>query len=129
MNGVGLSGATRRVADHARSLVRLELQLATAEMKKKLSAFGAGIGVSAGAALLALYALGFGLAAAAAGLATTLPWWASLLIVCGALVLIAAILGLIGYRLIQKGAANPVPEQAIEEAQLTTEALRDGHGV
>ena len=128
MNGVGLSGATRRVADHARSLVRLELQLATAEMKKKFQAIGAGIGFSAGAALLALYALGFGLAAAAAGLATTLPWWASLLIVCGALVLIAAILGLIGYRLIQKG-ANPVPEQAIEEAQMTTEALRDGHGV
>jgi len=128
VNGVGLSGATRRVADHARSLVRLELQLATAEMKKKFQAIGAGIGFSAGAALLALYALGFGLAAAAAGLATTLPWWASLLIVCGALVLIAAILGLIGYRLIQKG-ANPVPEQAIEEAQMTTEALRDGHGV
>jgi hypothetical protein len=129
VNGVGLSGATRRVADHARSLVRLELQLATAEMKKKFQAIGTGIGLSAGAALLALYALGFGLAAAAAGLATTLPWWAALLIVCGALVLIAAILGLIGYKLIQKGTANPVPEQAIEEAQLTTEALRDGHGV
>ena len=46
-----------------------------------------------GAAILAFLALVFGLAAAAAGLATTLPVWASLLIVCGALVLIAAILG------------------------------------
>src|SRR5262249_41846589 len=118
MNGAGLSGATKRVADHARSLVRLELQLATAELKKKLSALAAGLGISAGAALLALYALGFGLAAAAAGLATTLPVWASLLIVCGALVLLAAILGLVGYKLIQKG-SNPVPEQAIEEAQAT----------
>jgi len=128
MNGAGLSGATKRVADHARSLVRLELQLATAELKKKLSALAAGLGISAGAALLALYALGFGLAAAAAGLATTLPVWASLLIVCGALVLLAAILGLVGYKLIQKG-SNPVPEQAIEEAQATTEALRDGQRV
>lgn len=128
MNGPGLSGATKRVADHARSLVRLELQLAAAEVKKKLSALGSGIGLSAGAALLVLYALGFGLAAAAAGLATTLPVWASLLIVCGGLVLVAAILGLIGYKLIQKG-SNPVPEQAIAEAQLTTEALRNGDGV
>jgi putative superfamily III holin-X len=124
VNGVGLSGATRRVAEHARAFVRLELQLAEAEVKEKLSALGAGIGVSAGAVLFALYALGFGLAAAAAGLATTLSVWLSLLIVCGALVLLGAILGLVGYKLIQKG-SKPVPEQAIEEAQLTTEALRN----
>jgi hypothetical protein len=128
MNGVGLSGATRRVADHARSLVRLELQLAAAEVKKKLSTLGAGLGVSAGAALVAFYAVGFGLAAAAAAIALELPLWASLLIVFGALVVIAAILGFVGYKLIQKG-ANAVPEQAIEEAQATQEALRDGQRV
>jgi protein-S-isoprenylcysteine O-methyltransferase Ste14 len=126
MDGLGLTGATRRVAEHTRSFVRLELQLAQAEIKKKLSALGAGVGVSAGAALLALYALGFGLAAAAAGLATTLSVWLSLLIVFGVLVLLAAILGLVGYKLIQKG-SKPVPEQAIEEAQVTAEALRNGH--
>ena len=125
MNGVGLSGATRRVAEHARSLVRLELQLAAAEVKKKLSALGAGLGLVAGAGLFAFYAVGFGLAAAAAAIALELPLWASLLIVFGALILIAAILGFVGYKLIQKN-SNPVPEQAIEEAQATTEALRDG---
>jgi membrane protein implicated in regulation of membrane protease activity len=125
VNGFGLTGATRRVADHARSIARLELQLAAAEVKKKLSALAAGIGVSAGAALFAFYALGFGLAAAAAGLATTLSVWLSLLIVFGGLVLLALIFGLIGYSLIRQG-SNPVPEQAIEEAQRTTEALRNG---
>ena len=125
MEGLGLSGATRRVAEHARSIVRLELQLATAEVKKKLSALAAGIGVSTGAALFAFYALGFGFAAAAAGLATTFSVWLSLLIVFGALVLLAVIFGLVGYSLIRKG-SNPVPEQAIEEAHLTTEALRNG---
>ena len=64
-------------------------------------------------------------AAEAAGLATTLPGWASLLIVCGQLVLIGAILGVVGVKMLQKG-AQPIPEQALEEAQLATEALRDG---
>jgi type VI protein secretion system component VasF len=125
MSGLGLSGATKRVADHARSFVELELQLATAELKKKAQALGMGIGLMAGAAILAFLALWFGLAAAAAGLATTLPVWASLLIVFGALVVLTAILVWIGYILLQKG-AQPIPEQALEEAQLTTEALRDG---
>jgi len=123
-----LSGATKRVADHARSIVELEVQLATAELKRKAAALGTGAGLVAGAVLLALFALWFGLAAAAAGLATTLPVWASLLIVCGALVLITAILGFIGYRMLRDN-ANPVPEQAVQEAQATTEALRNGDGV
>ena len=123
--GLGLSGATKRVAEHAREFVRLEIQLAQAELKKKLQQLAAGLGVSTGAALFAFYALGFGLAAAAAGLATTLSVWLSLLIVCGALVLLAAIFGLVGYALLKQG-ANAVPEQAIEEAQATGEALRNG---
>lgn len=124
----GLSGATKRVADHARSIVQLEIQLALAELKKKAAALGVGIGLTAGAAIVAFLALCFALAAAAAGLATTLPVWASLLIVCGALVLTAAILAFIGIKLLQKG-AQVVPEQAVEEARLTTEALRNGDRV
>ena len=118
MNGLGLSGATKRVADHARSFVELELQLATAELKKKAQALGIGIGLTGGAAILAFLALCFGLAAAAAGLATTLPVWAVLLIVCGALVLIAAILGLRRHTCCCRRARKPMPEQALEEAQL-----------
>ena len=123
MNGV--SGAAQRVADHARSFVELEVQLATAELKKKAAAVGVGIGLTGGAAILGFLALCFALAAAAAGLATTLPVWAALLIVCGALVLIGTILGLVGVTMLQKG-AKPIPEQAFEEAELTAEALRNG---
>ncbi|MFL5960029.1 MAG: phage holin family protein [Gaiellaceae bacterium] len=126
MNGLGLSGATRRVADHARSFVRLELQLAATELKRRLAALGLGIAFTAAAAVFGLVALAFGLAAAAAGIATTLSVWLSLLIMFGGLFLLAAILGAIGATLLRKG-AKPVPEQAIEEAQLTTEALRNGH--
>jgi hypothetical protein len=125
MNGMGLSGATKRVADHARSFVRLELQLAATEMKKRVVALGLGIALAAGAAVLALAAVAFGLAAATAGIATALPVWAALLIMFGALLLLAGVLGGVGVVLLKKG-AKPVPEQAIEEAKLTTEAIRNG---
>jgi putative superfamily III holin-X len=125
VNGIGLSGATKRVADHARSFVRLELQLAATEMKKRVAALGLGIALAAGAAVLAITALFFGLAAATAGIATALPVWAALLIMFGGLLLLAAMLGGVGAALLRKG-AKPVPEQAIEEAKLTTEAIRNG---
>lgn len=125
MEGLGLSGATKRVAEHARSFVELEVQLALAELKKKAAALGTGIGLLIGAAVFAFLALCFGLAAAAAGLSTTLPVWTSLLIVCGALILLTAILALLGRVFLQKG-SQPVPEQAVEEARLTQEALRNG---
>jgi len=123
MEGLGLTGATRRVAEHARSIVRLELQLATAELKRKLAQFGTGIAFSFTAAVLGFLTLCFALAGAAAALSLVLPVWASLLIVGGAVLLVGAIFGTVGVVLLRKG-SNPVPEQAIEEAQRTTEALR-----
>lgn len=122
----GLSGAARRVTDHARSLVRLELQLAVTEVKRKLVSLAAGIGLVATAAVLGLFALMFAVAAAAAGIATAVPVWAALLIMFGALVLGAGLLGAIGVMLLRKG-SSPMPEKAIEEARLTKEALRNGH--
>jgi Putative Actinobacterial Holin-X, holin superfamily III len=126
VNGLGLSGATKRVADHARSIVQLEIQLAATELKRKVAALAIGIGLAVGAAVLGLLALLFGLAAATAGIATALPVWLSLLIMFGGVLLLAAMLGAIGAALLRKG-SKPVPEQAIAEAQLTTEALRNGH--
>lgn len=128
MTGLGLTDATRRVAEHARSLVRLELQLATAELKAKLAALGTGIGLVLFAALFLFFTLAFALAAAAAAIALELPVWESLLIVCGGTLLLAIILGGIGYVYLRKG-SNVVPEQAIAEAQATTEALRNGDRV
>jgi hypothetical protein len=121
----GLSGAAQRVADHARQFVRLEIQLATAELKRKIAALGVGAALLLGAALFGFLGLCFGLAAAAAGIATALAWWLSLLIVCGGLMLLTMLLAGIGYLMLQKG-TKPVPEQAVEEARLTTEALRNG---
>lgn len=126
MNGMGLSDATRRVADHARSLVQLELQLAITEIKRKAIALGLGIGLALGGAIFGLLAVMFGLGAAAAAIAIVLPVWLALLIMFGGLLLLSGMLGVIGLGLLRKG-APPVPEQAIEEAQLTREALQDGN--
>ncbi len=123
----GLGTSAKGVAEHASALVRLEMELAALELKRKASQLGIGIGLAIGAALFLLYALGFGLATIAAGIATALPWWASLLIVTAGLLLVAAILGLLGRRLINKG-TPPLPEQAITEAKRTTEALKHNGG-
>jgi membrane protein implicated in regulation of membrane protease activity len=121
----GVGTAAKNVAEHASTLARLELELALLEVKRKVAALGVGIGMSIAAGIFGLFALGFGLAAAAAGLALGLAMWASLLIVCGALVLLAVILLFAGLSSIKKG-APPVPEQAIREVKLTTEAIRNG---
>jgi hypothetical protein len=121
----GLGAAARLVSERASSLVRLELQLAAGELKQKVVALGLGIALLVGAALFGLFALGFGLATAAAALATTVSTWLALLIVTGALVLLAGLLGAIGVGRLRK-ATPPIPVQAIEEAKLTTEALKNG---
>jgi Putative Actinobacterial Holin-X, holin superfamily III len=122
----GLGGAAKLVADKASAIVRLELALAAAELKQKLVKLGLGIGLVVGAAVFLFFAVGFALATIAAALATFLSTWLALLIVAGGLVVAAALLGGIGAKLLSKG-SPPVPEQAIAEAKLTTEALRNGH--
>ena len=121
----GVGTAAKQVAEHASSLARLELELALLEVKRKVAALGIGIGMSVAAGIFGLFALGFGLAAGAAALALVLPTWAALLIVFGILALLAVVLLLVGLSAIKKG-APPVPEQAIREAKLTTEAIRNG---
>jgi hypothetical protein len=119
----GLGESARNVAEHASALVRLELELAALELKRKLAALAIGIALGLVAALIVLYALGFALAGAASGLATTLPTWAALLVVAGVLLLSAAVVGLFAVSALKRG-APPVPEQAIEEARVTSEALK-----
>jgi hypothetical protein len=122
-NGRSVGTAVKDVADHAKRVVNLELELAKLELSRKVASLGIGIGLAVGAAVVAFYALGFGFAAGAAGLATFLPTWLALLIVMAVLLVLAGILGLVGVGRIKKG-TPPVPEQAIQEAKLTTEALK-----
>jgi hypothetical protein len=124
----GFGPAAKQVAEHASALARLELELAALELKRKVTAIGIGIGLGIGAGIFLLFMLGFAFATIAAALATSMHTWIALLIVTGGLLLIAATLGILALGRIKKG-TPPVPEQAIREAKLTTEALKsNGHG-
>jgi hypothetical protein len=122
-NGVGY--AAKEFVERARAIVRLEIELALLEIKTKLVRIGVGAGLAAGAAVVAIFALGFLFAAIAAAIDLALPLWAALLIVSATLFGVTLALALLGVRSIKAG-TPPVPEEAIEEARLTTEAVVDG---
>jgi Putative Actinobacterial Holin-X, holin superfamily III len=119
----GLGAAVKEVAERTSAIVRLELELAALELKRKIVALGLGIGFAVAAGVLLVFMAAFVYAAIAAALALVMPTWAALLVVAGILLLTAAVFGLVAVNRIQKG-TPPLPEQAIEEAKLTTEALK-----
>ena len=118
-----LGGAVKEVAEHASALARLEIELASLELKKKVAALGVGLGLLAGAVAIGLYGIGFLFATITAGLATFLPVWLSLLIVTLVLLATAGLLAYFGVRSVTRG-TPPLPQQAIDEAKLTTQALK-----
>jgi hypothetical protein len=118
----GVQAAVHEVAEHARTLVRLEGELAALEVRRKIAALGAGVALLVAGGVLALFALGFLLATLAAALATVLATWLALLVVGGGLTLVAVLLLAIGVSQLRRG-VPPVPEQAIAEAKLTGAAL------
>jgi Putative Actinobacterial Holin-X, holin superfamily III len=119
----GLGAAVKEVAERASAIVRLELELATLELRRKIVSLGLGIAFAIAAAVLLLFMIGFAFAAAAAALTLVMPTWAALLVVTGIIFLGVAVLGLLAMNRIKRG-TPPVPEQAIREAKLTTEALK-----
>src|SRR5207245_9740618 len=47
----GVGGAAKSVSEHLSSILRLEIELATTELKRKVVALGVGIGLGLGAAV------------------------------------------------------------------------------
>lgn len=119
----GVRGASRRVAERASALIRLELELAGLELKRKFAAIGLGIGLALAAAVVGVFMIGFLFATLAAVLATFLALWLALLIVTLFLAVLSVLLGLGAVNRIKHG--TPLaPEQAIHEAKLTGEVLK-----
>jgi amino acid transporter len=110
----------RLVADASRdlsSLIHDEINLAKSELKVSLKAGGTGVGLFAAAGFLGVLAIIMISVAFAYFLSMTglhLAW--CFLIVFGAYVLIAALLGFVGYRKVRQVRA---PERAIRQAQQT----------
>jgi hypothetical protein len=123
---LGVFSQVKAMGRQLRLLTALNLELAKLEGKKKATALGLAGGLALVAATLVVYAIGFAFAAAAAGLAEALPLWLSLLIVAGAIFLVAGILGFLATRFARK-ASPPQPSQALKEAEWTLRTLR-GNG-
>jgi Flp pilus assembly protein TadB len=115
--------AVKSVTERASAIARLEVELATLELKRKAQPLALGVGFAIAAAIFLLFMLGFVFAAIGAALALVMPWWAALLVVAGILLLLVAACGLVAANRFQKG-GPPVPEHAITEAKLTTEAMK-----
>ena len=115
------------VADASRdvsALLRGEIALAKSELKLSVKAGGLGLGLFAAAAFIAVLAIIMLSVALAYFIHMTgldLAW--CFLIVFGLYVLVAALLGLVGYRKVKQVRA---PERAIHQAQETKNILRRG---
>lgn len=103
----------KRLSEDTSQLVRLELDLAKAEMTTKARTIGAGAGMAGAAALLGLLAAGGLTACLIALLDTAMSTWVAALIVTVIYVAIAAVLATIGRNRIRE-ATPAVPEQTIE---------------
>ena len=119
----GVGSAAKEVAEHATALTKLEIELATLELKNKAISLGVGAGLGAGAAILALFGICFALATATAALALAVSVWVALLIMTGVLFLLAGVLGVLAVNRLKRG-TPPVPEKAIREAKTTKEAIK-----
>jgi hypothetical protein len=88
-----------------RTLVGKHLELARAEASEAASVRATGAGMMAAAAVLCVFALVFVAASASAALDLVLPRWAANLVVAVAFLIVAAVLILVGRRMIHKAPA------------------------
>jgi hypothetical protein len=104
-------------------LVMREIELVKAEMLAKLKALGIGAGLLAGALLFLLAMLGVLLTAAIFALSLVMPGWLAALLVAAVLLIVAVILGLIGYRVLKKG-IPPLPTESIDSLKNDYRAIK-----
>ena len=97
-----------------RELIAGEIELLKQEMIRKLKALGVGIGLLFATFIIVLGMLGVLLTAGIFGLIEAgLPGWLASLFVAAGLLIVAIILGLVGYSVLKKG-IPPVPTQTID---------------
>jgi uncharacterized membrane protein YqjE len=113
-----------RLSAQVSALVRDEMALATAEMKRKGAQAGMGIGIGGVGAVMALLGLGALVAAAVLGLATVVAAWLAALIIGAALLMLAGVVSAAGISRVRKS-APPVPEQAVQSTKRDIETVKE----
>jgi NADH:ubiquinone oxidoreductase subunit 4 (subunit M) len=111
------------IPEQVQHLVEREIALIKAEIVGKLKALGTGAGLLLGAVVAFLFFIGVLLTLAIIGLSSWVPPWAAALIVAGVLLLVAVILGLVGYRILMRG-LPPVPSESIASIQKDIFAIK-----
>ncbi|MPZ67204.1 MAG: phage holin family protein [Pseudonocardiaceae bacterium] len=113
-----------RLSKQVSEVVRDEMALATAELKRKGAKTGLGAGLSGAGGLLALFGIGALVLAAIAGFAVILPAWAASLIVGVLLLVVAGVLTMAGIGQVKK--AGPLmPEQAVDSTKRDVETVKE----
>jgi protein-S-isoprenylcysteine O-methyltransferase Ste14 len=120
----GFRAAIKAVTLRAKNLMKLQVELARAEIQRKGRAFGAALAMFVAAAVLGFFVLALVVALLVAVLAIWLPVWLAILIVLVLMAACAAGLAMIGARTIKKAGA-PVPARAVAQAKRTQGVVRD----
>lgn len=114
----------KRAATQTAELVRKEIQLGQVELKDKGRRAGKGVGLLGAAGLIAFYGGAALVAAAVLGLAEAVEPWLSALIIGIALLVVAAVVGLVG-RKTTTDALPPKPEQTMASVHDDLEHLKE----
>jgi len=104
-------------------LVHAEIELLKTEVIGKLKALGIGAGFLVGALLVLGFMVGVLLTAAILALSLVIPGWLAALLVAAFLLIVAVILALIGWRILQRG-IPPIPSESIHSLQSDVRTLR-----
>jgi O-antigen ligase len=112
-----------QLSEQATRLVRAEIALAKAEMTEKAKRSGVGSGLLAVAAVIVFYAVGVFIWAAISGLDVAWPMWLSALVIGVAMMIVAAVLGLVGVKLVQRAATKP---DAVDRVKDDIATIKEG---
>ena len=119
-----VSELVERLSAQVSALVRDEMALATAELKRKGTQAGIGVGIGGVGAVLALLGLGVLAAAAVLGLATVLAAWLAALIIGVILLVLAGIVSALGITQVRQS-APPVPERAMQNTKRDIQTVKE----
>ena len=118
-----LFGLVGDVPKLVKELVTGELNLLKAEMLTKAKIFGLAAGLLVGALVIVLYAIGVLLTAAVMGLATVMPAWLAALVIAVVMLIVAGILGLLGWKRLKKGLPL-TPKRTIDSVKNDVNAVK-----
>lgn len=113
-----------RLSTQVAALVREEMALATAEMKRKGAQAGVGVGIGGAGAVLAVLGLAALVAAAVLGLASVLAAWLAALLIGLGLLVLAGVVSAAGITQVRQS-APPVPEQALQSTKRDIETVKE----